>query len=140
MNRGVYWWVCLVTLAVSACGSLVGAIRWLGPDQLVLALAPLGHAPLFVGTVGATCVYAIVQSLPGGRDPLWILRPPNDGWSIALSPASLCGALASFPAMPGGQLEVLLSGPLMIATAFFFIDRMRRVQRQLVASGFTQPS
>ena len=140
MNRGVYWWICLVTLVLSACGSLVGAVRWLGSDELVRSLAWLGHAPLFVGTVGATCVYALVQSLPGGRDPLWIMRPPNDGWSIALSQASLCGALAAFPTTPGAELEILLSAPFMLVTMFFFIDRMRRVQRQLVASGFTQPS
>ena len=140
MNRGVYWWVCLVTLVVSVCGSLVGAIRWLGSDHVVRSLAWLGHAPLFLGSVGATLVYALVQSLPGGREPLWIMSPPNDGWVIVLGQAALCGALAAFPTMPSGQLEVLLSGPLTIVTTFFFIDRIRRVQRQLVSSGFVRPS
>ena len=103
-------------------------------------VAWLGHAPLVVGTLGASLVYALVQSLPGGRDPMWLMRPPNDAWTIALSQASLCGALAAFPTAPGGQLEILLSAPFMIVTTLFFIDRMRRVQRQLVASGFVRPS
>ena len=140
MSRGVYWWVCLVTLAVSVCGSLVGTVRWLGPDDLVRSVAWLGHLPLFAGTVGASLVYALVQSLPGGRDPLWMMRPPKDAWTIALGQASLCGALAAFPATPGAPLEVLLSVPFMIVATLFFIDRMRRVQRQLVATGFTGAS
>lgn len=137
MHRGVHWWVCLVTLVVSVLGAAVGAVRWLGPDSWVLALAPLGRAPLFLGTVGATCVYALVQSLPGGREPLWILRPPNDGWSIALGQATLCATLAGWPIRPQGPSEILLGTPFMLVTSFFFIDRMRRVQRQLAAAGFT---
>ena len=140
MNRGVYWWVCVVTLVVSVLGAVVGAVRWLGPDAWVLALAPLGHAPLFLGTVGATCVYALVQSLPGGREPLWIMRPPSDGWSIVLTQALLCATLASWPIRPQGPSHIFLSTPLVIVTAFFAIDRMRRVQRQLAAAGFTRPS
>lgn len=140
MNRGLYWWVCLVTLVVSICASLVGAIRWLGPDHLVRSLAWLGHAPLFVGAVGATLVYGLVQSLPGGREPVWLSQPPNDGWSLVLGQAMLCAGLGVWPTVPGGPPEFFRSTPLLLMTVFFFIDRMRRVQRQLAAAGFTRPS
>ena len=140
MNRGVYWWVCLVTLVVSVLGVAVGAVRWLGPDAWILALAPLGRAPLFLGAVGAVCVYALVQSLPGGREPLWLMRPPSDGWSIVLTQAMLCATLAAWPIRPREPNEILFSTPFMLVTAFFAIDRMRRVQRQLAAAGFTRPS
>lgn len=131
MSRGVYWWICLVTLVVSACGVAVGAVRWLGPDDLVLALAPLGRAPLFLGTIGAHGSYCLTQSMPGGRAPVWFRRPPNEGWTIVLSQAMLCATLAAFPVTPGGENEILFSGPFVLISALFAIDRMRRVQRQL---------
>ena len=134
MSRSVYWWLCLVTIVVGICCAAVGAVRWLGPAELVQLLAPLGRAPLFVGTVGTIAVYALVQSLPGGRDPLWIMRPPNDGWTLALGGAMLCASVAGFPATPGGPNDILLSSPFVLVAAFFFIDRMRRVQRQLAPS------
>lgn len=140
MNRGIYWWVCLAALVVSACGAAIGAVRWLGPDGWVLALAPLERAPLFIGTGGALLIYLVTQSLPGGRAPIWLPRPPHDGWTNALSLAMLCATLAAWPSVRGGPSQILASTPLVLLAAFLFIDRMRRVQRQLVAAGFTQAS
>jgi hypothetical protein len=100
----------------------------------VQALEPLGRAPLFVGTVGPILAYALVQALPGGRAPVWLRRPPNDGWAIALGAAMLCAALAAWPARRDAPfLEVLVSAPILLAAVGFMIDRQRRVQRLLAA-------
>ncbi|MGZ8376780.1 MAG: hypothetical protein ACXWZS_12590 [Gemmatirosa sp.] len=131
MSRGAYWWICLIATVLSVCCAAVGAVRLLGTPEMILALAPLGRAPLFVGTVAVYCTYFLVQSMPGGREPLWIPRPPHDGWSMALSAALLCASCAAFPITPAGPLEVLFSTPFVLLSAFFLIDRIRRVQRQL---------
>lgn len=134
MTSRVYHWICGATMLVSACGTAVGAARWLGSAELVRALEPLGRMPLFVGTVGVVCVYAVVQSLPGGREPVWIVKPPNEGWMLALLLAALCATLAAHPLTPGGSLDVLVSAPNSIIAALFFLDRHRRVQRRLAES------
>jgi hypothetical protein len=131
MSRGASWWICLTTIVVGLCCAAIGAVRWLGPAELVQVLAPLGRAPLFVGTLGAVLAYGAVQASRGGRDPVWMPRPPHDGWSTALVVAMLNGTLAAFPITPGGTLDVIVSAPLMLVAAFFFIDRVHRVQRQL---------
>jgi hypothetical protein len=138
MSRGVNWWSCVTAAIASLCCAAVGAIRWLGPADLVQAFVPLGRAPLFVGTLGAVLVYTVVQALPGGRDPLWIPRPPHDGWSAALGFAMLCGSLAAFPIVPDGSLDVIVSAPIMLLATALFIDRLRRVQRQLAQRPFAQ--
>ena len=131
MSERVPRWICLTALAASASGAVVGALRWLGSDALVQQLEPLGRAPIFVGVVGPLCAYALVQLLPGGRAPLWLVRPPNDGWAIALSITMLCATLAMFPARRGAVVESLFALPFILASAGFLIDRTRRVQREL---------
>ena len=128
MSPVVFRWICGATMVASACGAAVGAVRWFGPEELVRLLAPLGRAPLFVGTLGAHAAYMGVQAIPGGRAPLWFNRPPNDGWATALALALLCAFLAVFPADPGGPLDLLVSTPLLMLTAFFMVDRVRRIQ------------
>lgn len=124
-------WICLAALAASAAGVGVGALRWLGPDALVQQLEPLGRAPVFLGVVAPLCAYALVQMMPGGRGPLWLVRPPHDGWTIALSIMMLCATLAMFPARRGDPLDVLFAVPFIFVTLGFLVDRMRRVQREL---------
>ena len=96
---------------------------------LIRALEPLGRTPLFLGTTGTVGVYAFVQSLPGGRDPLSFRPLTADGWTFALTLAVLCGSLAAFPLAPGRGLDALLSAPLTLVAVFFCVDRGRRVQR-----------
>jgi hypothetical protein len=129
MSSRVYRWICTATMAVSACGAAVGAVRCLGPVEFVRALEPLGRTPLFLGTTGTVGVYAFVQSLPGGRDPLSFRPLTADGWTFALTLAVLCGSLAAFPLAPGRGLDALLSAPLTLVAVFFCVDRNRRVQR-----------
>ncbi|MDF1505762.1 hypothetical protein [Roseisolibacter sp. H3M3-2] len=129
-----YRLTCLVALAVGCAGAAVGAVRWIGPATWAHALAPLGRAPLFVGTVAPILAYALVQALPGGREPLWLPRAPSDGWSLALCAAMLCAALGVWPARPGPILyEVLASAPMLVVSAGFFADRQLRVRRMLAA-------
>ena len=131
MSERVPRWICLTALAASASGAVVGALRWLGSDALVQQLESLGRAPVFVGVVGPLCAYFLVQTLPGGRAPLWLVRPPNDGWTIALIVMMLCATLAMFPARRGDTLDVFFALPFIFITLGFFVDRMRRVQQQL---------
>ena len=131
MSERSYRWTCLATLAAAAAGIAVGAVRWLGADALVQQLAPLGRAPVFVGVVAPLCAYALVQALPGGRAPLWLVRPPNEGWTLVLVLTLLCATLASFPARRGDPVDVFFTLPFTLVSVGFFIDRMRRVQREL---------
>ena len=131
MSERIPRWICLAALIASAAGIVVGALRWLGPDALVQQLEPLGRAPVFVGVLAPLCAYAIVQVLPGGRAPLWLVRPPNDGWLHVLSAMLLCSTLASFPARRGAPIESLFALPFILVSVGFLIDRMRRVQREL---------
>jgi hypothetical protein len=124
-------WICLAALAASAAGVVVGALRWLGSSALVQQLEPLGRTPVFLGVVAPLCAYAIVQMLPGGRAPLWLVRPPNDGWTIALSLTMLCATLAMFPARRGAPVDSLFALPFILTSAGFLVDRLRRVQREL---------
>ena len=140
MTERSYRWVCLVALGTAYLGAAVGAARWLGPDALSEALEPLGRAPLFVGTLGPILAYALVQALPGGRAPVWLRRPPNDGWTIVLGAAMLCAGLAAWPARRGAPfLEVITSTPLLLVAVGLLIDRQRRVQR-LLAGGAAAPT
>ncbi len=131
MSERIPRWICLAALIASAAGIVVGALRWLGPDALVQQLEPLGRAPMFVGVVAPLCAYAFVQMLPGGRAPLWLVRPPNDGWTLALSIMLLCATLAMFPARRGEPLDVLFAVPFVFVTVGFLVARMRRVQHQI---------
>ena len=131
MSERGYRWICLASLVGAAAGIAVGAVRWVGPLALVQQLEALGRAPVFVGVVGPLCAYALVQALPGGRAPLWLVRPPNDGWTVVLSLALLCATLAAFPARRGDPVDSLFALPFVLISVAFFIDRIRRVQRDL---------
>jgi hypothetical protein len=124
-------WICFAALAASAVGVVVGALRWLGPLWLVRQLEPLGRAPVFFGVVGPLIAYGFVQMLPGGRAPIWLVRPPNDGWLHVLSFMLLGATLASFPARRGDVVDSLFALPFILVSVALFIDRMRRVQREL---------
>ena len=131
MSERIPRWICLAALAASAAGVAVGALRWLGPDALVQQLEPLGRAPVFFGVLGPLIAYAFVQMLPGGRSPIWLVRPPNDGWLHVLTLMLLGATLASFPARRGDVVDSLFTLPFILVTVGFIIDRMRRVQREL---------
>ncbi len=128
MSPVVFRWICGATMVASACGAAVGAVRCFGPEALIHLFAPLGRAPLFVGTVGAHAAYLGVQAIPGGRAPIWFNRPPNDGWATALAIALLCAFFAVFPVEPGRPLDLFVSTPFLMLTAFFMVDRVRRIQ------------
>jgi hypothetical protein len=124
--------VCTVTLLVSTAGAAVGAARWLGSDNLVRALAPLWHAPLYAGSSAALAIYALVHGTSyAGRDPVSLAWLPAEGWTAALFMATVCAMLGTAPTIPGGDAEFFFAAPFILVAGFFFVDRWRRVQRGL---------
>ncbi len=131
MSRRSYKWFAFAALAAAAAGSAVGVVRWLGPDTLVRAVEPLGRAPVFIGVVAPHVAYFLVQLLPGGRDTLWLGRYVGDAWVLVLGQTAFCATVAAFPMRRGDLLDAIFSAPFALISTFFFIDRMRRVQREL---------
>jgi hypothetical protein len=128
--------VCTATLTVSTVGAAIGAARWFGPDALVHTLAPLWHAPLLAGGAAPITVYSLVQGTSyAGREPVSLAWLPAEGWTAALFMATVCAVLGAAPTTPGGDANVMFAAPFILITGFFFVDRVRRVQRGLVRRG-----
>ena len=128
-------WVCGAALAAASLGALAGAVRWLGPDAWVAALAFLGRAPLLGGALMPIVAYLLAQSVPGGRAPLRLGPRLGDGWNLVLAVALLCAILASFPAVRGRPLDVLATVPITLGASFLLADRARRLQRASPTAG-----